>query len=167
MTWWNNSNHNKYIWSLSIIDSITNVPMLQESLNLCQLTKLHCDFYSGTEGVVNKPETKRLSIFFPFLSEIQFFHVFSPNTLRLPATTALNSLSYWYEQHDLIAFPIVNLNPLIRQHLINVDHCEQNCKIGISAHRVVLFARFTFALAKIIWQHLVNADISSVLHSVI
>ena len=44
--------------------------------------------------VVDKPETQRLSLFLPFLSEIQLLHVFSPKSLLILANAAPNCPSY-------------------------------------------------------------------------
>ena len=81
--------------------------------------------------VADKNETRRLSLFFPFLSEIQFFPLFSHNSLLRQGNPAPNGPSQWYKQPDLIIFPIVNFNHLIWQHLMGVGHGERNCKIGM------------------------------------
>ena len=99
---------------------------------------------NDASAVADKNETRRLSLFFPFLSEIQFFPLFSPNSLRHQGNPAPNGPSQWYEQPDLIIFPIVNFNHLIWQHLMGVGHSEWNCKIGISAHCSILLSRVTF-----------------------
>ena len=72
--------------------------------------------------VADKHKTRRLSLFFPLSP---------PNSLWRPANAAPNGLSQWYEQPDLIIFPIVNFNHLIWQHLMGVGHGERNCKIGM------------------------------------
>ena len=117
--------------------------------------------------VADKNETRRLFLFFPFLSEIQFFPLFSHNSLLRQGNPAPNGPSQWYKQPDLIIFPIVNFNHLIWQHLMGVGHGERNCKIGISAHCCILFSRLTFSRAKFALYHLVDEHLLSVLRSVI